>query len=881
MAESTVRSRHRGRWAIVVLVLVMVSVAIPASRGPDIAWSVHPLLTADQISLSNITPWELQLPPPQPAATIELPINILFMGVPSSLIDTSVLSANLLPSYTLTASAPIAASGTVNRYATYVFNYSVATVASSTANAYAGWVQANLRQGTAPYWIQELQPFPANEVGFVNASAALDWLQTNLNAYTGTGYTIVFVDAYHTSPSVSSSLYYFYESDTKDLETGFVHMPTYSQFMTGFGGGTSRLLFVDLSAGPAHASMGGGLAANETNMPPVWTYAQFDSTKFSHDTALYTDYAIMQRFVPSYFAPPELHPSYWVEVTIYNDDPAKSFLPYLDLRTVLNAYAGLEPFSTFGGIVRELPLSSDTQLDSVVTNLIDPITNTLDDSALLDYLKQNLALYVTPHGSDTVIPVILLGLPGRLSFASGALGWATTLQGRAAYILAYANDVVLGLVPWRSTPASDGVTWAANTFTVPAGGSTFFTGGAPNVPNAVLAYASGQSWLNGTFDVGSGRVDFYLFTEYEYANFSTWGGGSPLVAGTGLVGPGWTFSLQVPAPGYYYAVFADSAFTSPAITFSGTLETYDGGGFTATVVHEGGHFLGLAHPHQGIVWPGPLPYANWFFDFTPSPMSYMTVTYRFDQFDKDAVLRGNALLLMSEALTWLGLTQAVMKAAQVRYIPFNVMDAMNESVRDIVLAKLYLEANAYPEAVVAAAAAILPAEDAMSVLLVDLSATPSLRANLTPADGLAANHAIQVAGDLYDILNTTLQIVIDGKAMNLTYGTQGNFTVSVRNIPWGTHSVVIKATDANGTVMTKSFTVTVPIDAWVWAALVAGAAAAVIAAVLLVRRRKRSRATLPPTSDASETGAAPPAFAPAGFEPPPPPPSNLPPPPQD
>ncbi|MFA5896648.1 MAG: hypothetical protein WC985_07060, partial [Thermoplasmata archaeon] len=144
-----------------------------------------------------------------------------------------------------------------------------------------------------------------------------------------------------------------------------------------------------------------------------------------------------------------------------------------------------------------------------------------------------------------------------------------------------------------------------------------------------------------------------------------------------------------------------------------------------------------------------------------------------------------------------------------------------------------------------------------------------------------ADHAIQVAGDLYDILNTTLQIVIDGKATNLTYGTQGNFTVSVRNIPWGTHSVVIQATDANGTVMTKSFTVTVPIDAWVWAALVAGAAAAVIAAVLLVRRRKRSRATLPPTSEASETGAAPPAFAPAGFEPPPPPPSNLPPPPQD
>jgi len=62
------------------------------------------------------------------------------------------------------------------------------------------------------------------------------------------------------------------------------------------------------------------------------------------------------------------------------------------------------------------------------------------------------------------------------------------------------------------------------------------------------------------------------------------------------------------------------------------LQPNKGYGFTETIIHEAGHMLGLAHPHEF----GPIG------DFSLGAMGYFTWDYVFGQSDKDAVRRAHA-----------------------------------------------------------------------------------------------------------------------------------------------------------------------------------------------------------------------------------------------
>ena len=91
-----------------------------------------------------------------------------------------------------------------------------------------------------------------------------------------------------------------------------------------------------------------------------------------------------------------------------------------------------------------------------------------------------------------------------------------------------------------------------------------------------------------------------------------------------------------------------------SIIIAADLEQLEERGLTETLVHEGGHALGLGHPHEmGYVTPaGQAAYSvDWLRDLSSTPMTYLPnyVDYTFDSFDKHAVLSGSAIGTLSAA----------------------------------------------------------------------------------------------------------------------------------------------------------------------------------------------------------------------------------------
>jgi len=91
-----------------------------------------------------------------------------------------------------------------------------------------------------------------------------------------------------------------------------------------------------------------------------------------------------------------------------------------------------------------------------------------------------------------------------------------------------------------------------------------------------------------------------------------------------------------------------NAFGSPEITL-----TY-GYGYTTTVVHEGGHHVGLSHPHDGYdsemgfdYEPEGYYYFVWTGDETYSVMSYLSNVQLFGTFDRDSLYRHEGILYLN------------------------------------------------------------------------------------------------------------------------------------------------------------------------------------------------------------------------------------------
>jgi len=611
-----------------------------------------------------VAPSDIVLPPSSfpLLKDVRVTINIVFVGVPSSLVNVTTMQSKLLRWYAPVDRMRWDYEYKLIPYANYTYQYNVDFASSGVANAYANFLVNNYRNGTAPSWIQQY-PYSSADASYISAMEAENWFATSFPQY-WKDYTLFIVDTYHTSPSFPYR--YFYNASVKDLDSGLDPRRSASKYMIAYGG-NYRFLFLDLSAGPAEYK-----DVDDWNVPPVWKYALNEAFRFSTDVAKYVNRAIQERFTPSWIYAPTYFEKYHVEVIIFNNDTAFNYLNYIDVNKIIEEHGRLQPFSSWSGEKRNVTLSDDPALYSVVKKAYDPSKKTVNYNPIYSYLLANLSRYITPHGDARIVPVFIFAFPETIAFEFLGIADADR-KGNPAFVVLGTNQYLLG-------QKIDQATWADRTFSVSRGSFGGVYG--------ELGDVGGRDWLDGSFTITAGKIDFYLLDEFNYYK---WRYGNPYKAYIEVRGfsGGYSFSFTPPCRAVYYIVFSNPyAYGSTAnINFKAFYYCWYGYGLTQCAIHEIGHFICLSHPHDYFDWE--YKYADktfWLWDFSATPMTYATQNYRFDQLDSDAVHRGRILSRLNATYGLLNYVKSKMTSYGFSIVPPVVYSNINASLYSSALA---------------------------------------------------------------------------------------------------------------------------------------------------------------------------------------------------
>ena len=601
---------------------------------------------------------------PQPGSPIlkdmPLQVNIIFMGIPESLIDINAISEELPKTY-----------GQIQRQKHYmldqfvIFNefdisYDFSFSPASFADSYAAFVQNNHREDIAPWWLQEKGVATS---WYVDVAKAQSWVTTNAPFKFDVGYTLIIVDTFHTNPKIKT--YYFYNASRPDLDVGRDPAPESNMFSIAFGG-SSRYLLLDLTAGPSNYQ-------DTPNLKLIVDYTESELDQLNKDLAFYIQSAVELRFTPSYLYTPLYRPSYFVNMTIFSKDPSFSYARYFSKQRMLDEFHEFLPFSTFSGEVRELPAKDDEKLFNVINQATDQ-RGVMNHSIVVDYLLGNRGEYVASHGDDYVIPVLVFG-----GYRSEILGVSAGDQnGDFAFVAEVTDPTTLGIGPMRVPILSgegglvpDDWAYAA----VPMNYNMNMTIRLEVKSGELLVFVvdAYNLWLyDQTRDIN--RISFTMERE-------VWRKGSYERTITPSAPQG-RYYLVVFNSGKENAIFSGDIFTSRTLAY----------GLTQTTIHEAGHSFGLSHPHDGFSWkfykagiPKDLPgeYAFWLWDFSDTPETYAISNPKFDQLDKDNMYRGIASTLLNETFTILKNARENLEERGFGNVPSEATGDLNSAAQSI------------------------------------------------------------------------------------------------------------------------------------------------------------------------------------------------------
>ncbi|MFQ5772420.1 MAG: hypothetical protein ACE5HX_17930, partial [bacterium] len=448
---------------------------------------------SDLLSLSDdyVSPSDLVLPSPGAPLleNVNVTVNIVFVGVPASLVNMTTIQSNVLKWYVPIDRMKNYVKNYLIPYVNYTYKYNIEFASSDLANAYAQFLIDNYHNSTAPYWLQE-SPYNSANASYINATAAKEWFATNFPSYLDK-YTIFIVDTIHTSPSFP--YYYFYNGSIADLDSRLDPRRSSSKYMIAYGG-HHRFLFLDLSAGPTDYR-----DVDSTSIPPIWTYSPGDAVSFSTDVAEYVNKAIEERFTPSWLYAPSYFEEYHIEVTIFNNDTSFNYLNYINITKIIEEHQILQPLSVWSGEIRQVNLTSDTALYGIIQSAYNPSTGYVNDYPIYSYLLDNLDQYITPYDNAKIVPVFAFAFPQDIKFDFLGIALPDD-QANPAFILMSTNRYRLGQKFYNFTRADD-------SFSLSSGWYRYYP--------RVLGDMGGKYQLNGTFTV-NGTVDFFVMDKVNY-----------------------------------------------------------------------------------------------------------------------------------------------------------------------------------------------------------------------------------------------------------------------------------------------------------------------------------------------------------------------------
>jgi hypothetical protein len=625
-------------------------------------------------------PGNLVYPRPPLVTTLDVPINIVFVGFDSAEVEANkqTVLKQLPPAFRpVVRTQSTLSGGTVRRQKAtstaitaepieFRYQYNFVTTPESYNRALFAAAKAATSSGdyALPFdrdYIErynaasgskrglDQQVLPGSPIDFVDGFSIEDWVAahppTGISfdlAQPAKGYTFFVLDSFR--PSYARE--YFNKNRYHNFRVmNSLTVDPDSGSQSGFDwarvwGGRYRFLMLDVGAAP-NSWEGAATLANtkifrlEGNGdssvfdPPIWHYGA-DKTPFYNLVGEDLQYAIWMRFTRGYLYPP--HPfnkfviaaNTWHDNAAYTPWPSKLEMLYKD-QLVLDRYRELLPYSQVDGFSKFKYLSPG-----------DPEQNAIDLGK-----RESVS-----------------GLPAPFTVATHPT-MKLINQNRAQY-----------------APLEPGA------FTVPVVNTvfeSFYTWSLPAIVGGVAEGEGGEPW---------GQLQ-------NVNNRTKW----PGATGTVTDSQGNTHSP-----------------TAPDARVEG-VDNVARFGFTATTLHEAGHFFGLSHNHDAVAYdwtkgaPGePRGYYNtidWMYTTTATPMGYGWEYNRFEVLDKDNVWIGHSTEWLDIAYDNLSDAYAALDSAGRTTVPSSVASAQTKAEAVIADAAAKLRGGRYLDAVLAARQAVI------------------------------------------------------------------------------------------------------------------------------------------------------------------------------
>ncbi|MFX1440524.1 MAG: hypothetical protein ACFFFD_09775 [Promethearchaeota archaeon] len=588
-------------------------------------------------------------------------INIVFLGIDETRISEESL-VNALPQWY----API----DIKQYVqldrvSYDLNFSLSYHISyldlSHVQAYRSYLYENSREDCSPWFINLDYP----RAYYAPSGLIEAYIAENITSDPTP--TLVIIDTYSFDPTGHHPYYYNASENELDAElNGYtsVSMPWQSTYQIAGGGKQSRILWLDLSAGPTYYTgppLGGAPTENsvtEETVPPIWTYEDRTNPEeaLTQDLVKYIAKAVECTFLPSYLYLPLRGTGHQsisrfkeakLEILTIDLDPTDyDFRTSLDCEYIVSEFKRINPHFDWTYSLTEYDWEADSGLASVLQDSTNSEAHTYDREMIVQYLRSRYtSMFNATTPEQLVIREFLFALPAGWDFNPSSSGEIESSTGEHAFLIVRQEAVNLD-----TEHAFKHMSWVVSDYEIPQGDYIDLLEYLGLEGNIEASHVD----IELSVVVNHGSLNVFFFDEYNYQRYTQSLSYTHLLSNTleNLSTMSGNVSVSVPIriSGQYHLVLEDNGTTAPS--FDATIAAYVDRtlGFTYVTMHEAGHALGLRHPHDAFSW-GNYDHPSsrmewvwnerWLWAFTYGCMSYaQDGCHHFSVFEIDTLQRG-------------------------------------------------------------------------------------------------------------------------------------------------------------------------------------------------------------------------------------------------
>ncbi len=557
---------------------------------------------------------------------VPLDIYVVFVGLGQDLVDEEYILSNVHKWYARADLQRILEKGEAYIYINFTLNYRFLYASSQLKSDIVSYINNNRVWGEAPFRAQ--LETGERDAAYINAMEFEEWLVNRVRQEfpeTEGKYTLVIINTY---PDIS--YLYFYNITLPDPDQGWNVYLRKDSMQSVAGGGSTRLIFFDLSAGPT--------SFNNVSVeirPMRFLSLPGDKQLLNQQLARVIDSAVIFKFVHTAVYPPipALNISFEAYYIVNGTqlDPRNYFTPEVFLSELRNLFGGALNITYEDKGLYTLDDFPDLR-DEILYNMYFGQGAPLE--VVHNWIMENIDRFRDPDPVYEVPMFIFLDV--RIAYAGGiALTDENTIPSHIIAVL-QTPALIGGYIP------SEPLIGYLPAFQIAAQPVPIF----PKV-------TGGEIVIQGfTF----GEVDIIVLDGAGYREFLDGGSPTPIYRQTfnGVVNA----RVQPRGIGDTYVVLVQNNEwfdTYVNITILSKVPPWLG--LTTLLVHEAGHIFSLNHPHNGINWRELMATRNpsraldvfWLWSMTWGYMTYLHSWGRNDVFQIEQASMLYALYYIDKA----------------------------------------------------------------------------------------------------------------------------------------------------------------------------------------------------------------------------------------